>query len=492
MGQPPSASSVDSLDQLDQVCDAFEQAWRSGAPPQLEAYLAQAPAAPDAKATWFEELLRLEAHYLAQSGQPLAADAYKSRFPDQAAIVARVLAERGPADTNRGEVDASTIVTAGPFPLGGTSGNKQVVTETKPASGSVPRPPRSPVAPDDTDVSTASTAFALASAANLPRCSKSSTCNDDPDDHTLIFDGPLASRLWGTGLSPPPDFEVIKLVGRGGLGVVFKARQTSLNRTVALKIVLKNDQRTSEAIRRFCDEAQVSVTLRHPNIVTVHEVGEHAGQAYVAMDYIEGNNLAQRHRNRPLQPDQAAECIEKIARAIDYAHSQGVLHLNLKPANVLLDTSGTPLVSDFGPVARMGDETSAASAASTAGMPNYAAPEQAPGQNAQPGPTADVYALGAILYELITGRPPFQAATAADTWKQILSETPVAPRQLNAIVPKDLETICLQCLGRHPGDRYATTGELADDLARYARGEPVKARRLGPLGKLWRWCTRRP
>lgn len=489
MGQLSSATSADSLDQLDQLCDAFEQAWRSGTRPQLEMYLAQAPDVPGAKATWFEELLRLEAHYLTQSGQPLTAEAYTSRFPDQAAIITRVLTELGATDTRRGAVDATTIVTDRALALGGTCGQKPLATATKPASGSAPKPPRSAASPDDTEVSTASTAFALSAVANIPR---GNTCNDNPDDHTLILDGPLASRLWGNGLSPPPDFEVIKLVGRGGLGVVFKARQTSLDRTVALKLVLKNDELVPEAVRRFCDEAQAAVALRHPNIVAVHEAGEHAGQPYLAMDYVEGSNLAQRTRNRPLQPDRAAECIEKIARAIDHAHSQDVLHLNLKPANVLLDTSGTPLVSDFGPAARFGVEPDSAATRSSAGMPYYAAPEQAPGQNAQVGPATDVYALGAILYELLTGRPPFQAATADDTWKQILSDSPVAPRQLNAKVPKDLETICLQCLARHPADRYATAGELADDLIRYSCGEPVKARRRGPLSKLWRWCTRRP
>ena len=485
MGHQPPTTSLENLNQLDHVCDAFEQAWRSGtSPPKLEDFLSQAPDSPAAQAVWLEELLRLDVHYRLETGESLAADSYVRRFPNQAAVVARVLGECVRAAGSRtGGKDGSTIVTSGehvPPPAERTNGKTRRTSSSKSSL-------------EDTDAPTPSTAFERATAAEaLPPANLAGEWPDNTDDHTIIIDGPQAEQLWGTALPSLPDYKILKLVGRGGMGVVFKARQISLNRTVALKMILSGRLAGSEEIRRFRGEARAAAALRHPNIVAIHEVGEHAGQHYFTMDYVEGCSLAQRIRNRPMQPDQAAQCVEKIARAIDYAHGQGILHRDLKPANVLLDATGTPLVTDFGLAKRMFDDQSLTATDQFLGTLYYAPPEQAQGHKEQIGPTADVYSLGAILYELLTGRPPFKAATFSDTWSQVLNDPPAAPRLLNAKVPKDLETICLKCLAKQPADRYASAGELADDLARYSRGEPVKARRLGPLGKCWRWCKRKP
>ena len=497
MGQQPRVTSFESLHQLDHVCDAFEQAWRSGAaPPHLEEYLAQAPDSAPIKATWFEELLRLDVHYRLEAGESLTADAYIHRFSDQAAIVPKVLAEFAPATSaRRGGHDGSTIVTAGAYVQYASSGRGPVAPAPGQTARKAHRSASNTASLDDTDAPTPSTAFERATAAeSWPPGERPDQANqaDNADDHTIIIEGPLAEQLWGTAMPSLPDYQIIKLVGRGGMGVVFKARQIGLNRTVALKMILSGRLAGPEEIRRFRGEAQAAAALRHPNIVAIHEVGEHGGQHYFTMDYVEGCSLAQRIRHRPLPPDQAAQCVEQIARAIDYAHGQGILHRDLKPANVLLDATGTPLVTDFGLAKRMFDDQSLTATDQFLGTLYYAPPEQAQGHKEQIGPTADVYSLGAILYELLTGRPPFKAATFTDTWSQVLNDPPAAPRLLNAKVPKDLETICLKCLAKQPGDRYATAGELADDLARYSRGEPVKARRLGPLGKLWRWCKRKP
>jgi len=482
-------SSHDSLDRLDQVCDAFEQAWRSGTPPSLEAFLAQAPDAAAARGTWFEELLRLDVHYQQQTGHPVTANTYIRRFPDLKAIITRVLAGEGPGTGCPGPKQASTPPTTG----GGASGRE---SRAKPPSTTSPRgsrraqPAPTTASPDDTNISVANTALEHRGNAKASGHKRPRQPTAPPDDHTIILDRPATSRLWSAAFAPPPDFEIIKPLGRGTLGLVCKARQVSRDRIVALKLIPQTSQTDAAVTQRFREAAHAIATLRHPGIVAIHEVGEHAGQVYLVMDYFEGGNLAQHKRCGPLEPERAAATVQRLASALDYAHVQGLLHLNLKPTNVLLDESGTPLLSDFGLAAGANAQGSSITVEALPVVPSYAAPEQAPGRPTLVGPATDVHALGTILYELLTGCPPFQADTDADTWQQVLAELPTAPRQLNAKVPEALEAICLQCLAKHPADRYATAGELAEELARYARGEPIRMRRLGPLGKLWRWCTR--
>jgi WD40 repeat protein/tRNA A-37 threonylcarbamoyl transferase component Bud32 len=290
---------------------------------------------------------------------------------------------------------------------------------------------------------------------------------------------------------PFGDYELLGLVARGGMGAVYKARQTKLHRTVALKMILAGRFASDEEVRRFYHEAQAVAQLDHPGIVPVYEVGEHQGQHYYSMGFVEGGNLEARVREGPLPPPQAAALVERVAEAVAYAHERGIVHRDLKPANVLLDRDGQPRVTDFGLARQLGADGRLTVSGQVMGTPNFMPPEQATG-SADVGPAADVYALGALLYYLLTARPPFHAATAVDTLRQVVEQEPVAPRQLNAVVDRDLETICLCCLHKEPGRRYAGARELADDLARFRRGEPIRARPVGRLERLRRWRRRNP
>jgi eukaryotic-like serine/threonine-protein kinase len=285
-------------------------------------------------------------------------------------------------------------------------------------------------------------------------------------------------------------YEVLAELGRGGMGVVYKALEVRLNRVVALKLIRDPDLVAPATIERFRVEAQAVARLRHPNIVAVYEVGEEAGQHYLAMEYVEGGTLAGLVRESPLPAMEAARYAEVIARAVQHAHENEVVHRDLKPANVLLGADGTPKVADFGLARHVASDHSLTATGEVIGTPSYMPPEQARAEHDKVGPASDVYSLGATLYELVTGRPPFSAATSAETLLQVLTEEPVAPRALNAGIPRDLETICLKCLQKDRAARYATADDLADDLARFQRGEPVRARPVGRLTRGWRWCRR--
>lgn len=270
-------------------------------------------------------------------------------------------------------------------------------------------------------------------------------------------------------------YELLGEIARGGMGVVYRARQVGLDRTVALKMILGGHLAAPEDVRRFQAEAQAAAGLRHPNIVAIHEVGEHEGQHYFSMDYIEGRSLAMAARERPFTPGQAARCVQAIAGAVQYAHEHGVLHRDLKPSNVLLDAAEQPHVTDFGLARRIEGGGELTLTGQVLGTPGYMAPEQAAGQGERLGPATDVYGLGAILYELLTGRPPFGAATVHETIQQVLGAEPVSPRLLNPSVPRDLETICLKCLEKEPGRRYASAQALGRDLGRHLNDEPIEA-----------------
>jgi WD40 repeat protein/serine/threonine protein kinase len=288
------------------------------------------------------------------------------------------------------------------------------------------------------------------------------------------------------------DYELLAEIARGGMGVVYKARQVSLNRLVALKMILAGQLATTGDVERFHAEAQTAASLKHPNIVAIHEVGEHKGQHYFSMAFVEGASLAARVREHPLPPAEAAALVETVAQAIHYAHQKGVLHRDLKPANVILDISGRPHVTDFGLAKRIEGTTKLTATGSVLGTPAYMPPEQASADRGPISPASDVYALGAVLYELLTGRPPFQAPTPMDTLLHVLSSEPVPPRQLQPALPRNLETICLKCLHKESLRRYQTAAGLAEDLRRFRAGEPILARPVGPGERLWRWCRRNP
>jgi tRNA A-37 threonylcarbamoyl transferase component Bud32 len=289
---------------------------------------------------------------------------------------------------------------------------------------------------------------------------------------------------------PPsvPGYEVLAELGRGAMGVVYKARQVGLDRVVALKMVLHAEHASTEAKRRFHAEAKAIARLQHPHIVQIHDVGEHNHVPYCSLEFCSGGNLAERLRQGPMEPREAAALIQTLALAVHAAHQAKVIHRDLKPANVLLAGDGTPKVADFG-LARRLDEVGQTATGAVVGTPSYMAPEQAGGRK-DVGPLADVWALGAILYECLTGRPPFKAATPLDTVMQVVTDEPVAPRQLNPRLPGDLETIALKCLQKDPARRYASALDLADDLGRFLQGEPIRARRAGRLERAGRWLRR--
>lgn len=273
------------------------------------------------------------------------------------------------------------------------------------------------------------------------------------------------------------DYELVAELGRGGMGVVYKARDSKLDRFVALKMILRGSLASDIDVERFRSEATSAAGLAHPNIVPVYNVGEHNGQAYFCMKYVEGNTLAQLIAEGPLAQRRAASYALKIARAVQHAHEHGVLHRDLKPSNILIDDGNEPLVTDFGLAKRVAGGASLTGSGAILGTPSYMAPEQADSNAGKPSSTAcDIYSLGAILYEMLTGRPPFLAATPMETLLLVLSEEPVRPRLLNPQIDTDLEFICRKCLEKRPEHRYATAGQLADDLQAFLQGEPVSAR----------------
>jgi WD40 repeat protein len=288
------------------------------------------------------------------------------------------------------------------------------------------------------------------------------------------------------------DYEILREIARGGMGVIFLARQVSLNRPVALKMILAGQLADETDVKRFHTEAESAANLDHPGIVPIFEVGQHDGQHFFSMAFIEGNSLAQRLADGPLPAREAADLIRQVSAAIEYAHSRGVIHRDLKPANILLERSGKPRVTDFGLAKKLEADSGLTGSGQIMGTPSYMPPEQANGRPADVGPAADVYALGATLYALITGRPPFQAATAMDTMLLVVNDEPVPPRRLNPSIPRDLETICLTCLRKEPSKRYASAALLSDDLTRFLSGESINARPSSRLEKSVKWARRRP
>jgi serine/threonine-protein kinase len=301
-----------------------------------------------------------------------------------------------------------------------------------------------------------------------------------------------------------PGYEVLGELGRGGMGVVYKARQAGVNRVVALKMVLAGEHAGPEQRARFRAEAEAVGRMQHPHIVQIFQVGEHEGRPFFSMEYIDGGNLDQRLRGTPLPAPQAAKLVEALARAMDYAHGRGIVHRDLKPANVLLQTGNgewgagnanpphLPIakISDFGLVKRLDGDSGQTPSWAWLGTPSYMAPEQAGGKSQEVGPAADVHALGAILYECLTGRPPFKGATPLDTLLQVRSLEPVPPSRLQPKLPRELETICLKCLEKAPHRRYSSAGDLAEDLRRFLHVEPILARPPGALYRFSKFARR--
>jgi Flp pilus assembly protein TadD len=294
------------------------------------------------------------------------------------------------------------------------------------------------------------------------------------------------------GLPQIPGYDVESILGRGGMGVVYKARQRTLDRPVAIKMLLAGAFADPQELARFRREAESLAVLRHPNIVQVYDAGEVGGHPFFTMELVEGGSLARHLSATPQAPDRAATLAAVLAGAVQFAHRSGVVHRDLKPANILLTKDGTPKITDFGLAMSVGDGTRYTISGARIGTPGYMAPEQALGKASALGPAVDIYALGAVLYELLTGRPPFVGETPVETERQVIADEPVPPSRLNAKVPRDLETICLKCLNKNPVRRYASAQDLADDLHRFLDGAPVLARPVGLFERGTKWVRRRP
>jgi eukaryotic-like serine/threonine-protein kinase len=307
------------------------------------------------------------------------------------------------------------------------------------------------------------------------------------DDFELVPD-PFDDSL-------PRDFgpyELLAEIGRGGMGVVYKARQKALDRVVAVKMILATHLASPEHIRRFQVEAWTAAHVRHSNITQIHDVGQYHGQHYFAMEYVEGESLAQRIARETLDFETIVRLIIAVARAVDHLHAHGIVHRDLKPSNILLDSDEQPYVTDFGLAKVFVPGSEATATGVIAGTPSYMAPEQASGRSAEVGPAADIYSLGAIVYELLTGEPPFRQESPLDTLLDILGREPRYPRQINPKVPRGLELICLKCLAKSPAERYASAAALADDLERFARHEPLAVQPPDVFQKVAQWTRRRP
>jgi hypothetical protein len=420
---------------VDEVCTRFEKAWQDGQQPRLEEYLAGVPEA--AYAVLLKELLLIEVAYRRRKGERPQLKEYQLRFPAHTALLQALAATKGV----RSSVTNSE-----------KAGTKETIKKD---------------AAQDT--------------------------HQDPYQ-TSPHVGPPADEPTGSDLPAIPGYQILGRLGKGGMGLVYRAWQEDLKRHVAVKFIKEEMAANPELLAQFRFEAEAVAQLNHPHIDQVYLTGTQRGLPYFVMELVEGGSLQQRVAEGPLPADQAARLVETVARAMHVAHThtRPVIHRDLKPANILLAADGTPKVTDFGlawPLEALKDQPTYGA---IVGTPSYMAPEQARGRLKEVGPAADVYALGAILYECLTGRPPFKAATVMDTLLQVIEQEPVPPRQLNPQVPRDLETICLECLQKEPARRYASAEALAEDLRRFRSGEPVLARPVGVVERTVKWVKRRP
>lgn len=421
--------------EVDRLCDQFEQKWSAGESPRIEDVLSRCSDEQSAEVL-FRELLMVEIEIRNRSTDQPSPDEYAERFPEKRDTIADVF--RNISAT------APTV-------------NQLHADETP----------------------------------------------NGRNANTATFLRPARTH------APPveiPGYTILGELGRGGMGVVYKARQDALNRVVALKTIRAGALASEEEVQRFLAEAESAAGLDHPNIVPIHEIGEHAGLHYFSMGYVDGPSLKERLADEVLAPRDAATLVHTLARAVQCAHEKGIVHRDLKPANVLMAAGGpqpgdrndapepalydSPRITDFGLAKNISTDSGMTATGQVLGTPSFMPPEQAMGDTARIGPQSDVYALGAILYAALTGRPPFQAANIIDTLKQVQEQAPVSPRQFNASLDRDLETICLKCLEKDIEKRYSSAAAVADELNRYLNGNPIVARPLSRVARVGRWCAR--
>jgi WD40 repeat protein/predicted Ser/Thr protein kinase len=466
----PSLAELPAFEALavKRICTQFEENWAAGRRPVIEDHLTWVPA--QARGVLLAELLRLELAYRRQAQEQPRPQEYCARFPEDVGLVEVVFAA-----AHSGTPAAAKTVPA--EELGAEPSQAERPEMAGPTLGSAPSLPGS----QEPDL--AATAW---KSTGLPR--RLPEAEGVPQTRLPV--GAVDSG--GAGLDVVPGYEVLEELGRGGMGVVYRARQVSLKRIVALKTILAERHASADQRSRFQVEAEAVARLTHPNIVQVYEIGEYDGRPYFSMEYVEGTSLSQHLAGSLLVPRQAAALLAGVAEAIHFAHQHHIVHRDLKPANVLLAEDGTPKITDFGLAKQLQSDPGLTQSGAIVGTPSYMAPEQAAGRGKEIGPAADVYSLGAILYECLTGRPPFRGATVVDTLQQVREMEPVPPARLQAQVPRDLEVICLKCLRKEPARRYGSAGELADDLRRFLAGEPIQARPVGLAERLWRRCRRNP
>src|SRR6266542_1949683 len=311
------------------------------------------------------------------------------------------------------------------------------------------------------------------------------------DDHVRAADRKKTTRLAGM-LGNFVDYELLEEIGRGGQGVVYRAHQKSLNRTVALKVIGLGPWTTEAHLKRFRREAEAAASLEHPGIVPIYEVGEREGCCYFSMMFVEGGQLDELVRREPMPARRAAELIAEVARTVHYAHEHRILHRDIKPGNILLDGKGEPHLTDFGLARLVETESTVTRTLEVLGTPSYMAPEQAVGNNAAVTAETDVYGLGAVFYQLLTGHPPFAGGTTYETIKLLLDTEPRQPRLWNPKIDRDLSPICLKCLEKDPKRRYSSALALAEDLERWLKHEPILARHTGIIGRSGKWVRRNP
>jgi tetratricopeptide (TPR) repeat protein len=446
-----ASAGAASLD-LERLCERFEKAWQGGVRPAIEDYL---PPAGPARRPALVELVQIDLEVRLKAGEPGRVEEYLGRFPELAADRAAVL------DLAAAEYHLRRRREPGLTPAEYLA--------------------RLPEYRDELPA-------VLQAASGDPDSGPAGTTSGGLGP-TVPYEGAIAS-----GVSPElpavPGYEVLAELGRGGMGVVYQARQKSLKRLVALKMIRSGAYAGTEERQRFLREAEAVASLQHPNIVQIHEIGTHDGLSYFSLEFVDGGTLAGKLGDKPLLAEDASRLVETLARAVAHAHQRGIIHRDLKPANVLLSADGTPKVTDFGLAKQLQAEAGQTQSGAILGTPSYMAPEQASGQTRDVGPPTDVYALGAILYEALTGRPPFRAATVLETLQQVRAQDPTPPRALNPKVPRDLETICLKCLRKEPAGRYSSALALAQDLERFVAGESILARPEGLVSFAWRKTRR--
>jgi serine/threonine-protein kinase len=432
-----AASKLDSLDlpvahlmAIDAACDRFEAACRAGGNPDLGAYLSQVP--HTAKMRLFRSLLSLDLEYRIKRGDQADSESYCRRFPDLAGAVESVFRSQHP------------------FPIQAEEGSSlegERLGETKTAAG-------------------------IVAGREFP--------------HRDELGADAIEELKARG------YEALDFLGRGGMGVVYKARQIALNRAVALKLIRSGSFASETELARFQNEAEAVAQLDHPHIVPIYEVGRHRGSDFFSMKWIAGASLDRRLADFAAAPYAVARLVGTVAEAIHHAHERGILHLDLKPANILLDESGQPHVTDFGLARRLDAEFETAHSNVLMGTPSYMAPEQAARTRGGLTTATDVYGLGTVLYALLAGKAPFSGTTLVETLDRVRNQPADPPSRTNPRVPRSLETICQKCLEKEPGRRYASARAVCEDLDRWLRGEPILARPVGPVVRAALWCRRKP